>query len=55
MVRFQRRLQTVGGRSSDRHGAVNTLLSPWSAGVLERRFRIDDPVGAIAVHGVCGV
>ena len=23
--------------------------------ILERRFRIDDPVGAIAVHGVCGI
>jgi ammonium transporter, Amt family len=23
--------------------------------MLERRFRIDDPVGAIPVHGACGV
>jgi len=23
--------------------------------ILERRFRIDDPVGAIAVHGICGI
>ncbi len=23
--------------------------------MLERHFRIDDPVGAIAVHGVCGI
>jgi Amt family ammonium transporter len=23
--------------------------------VIERQFRIDDPVGAISVHGVCGV
>jgi len=22
---------------------------------LERRFRIDDPVGAITVHGICGI
>jgi Amt family ammonium transporter len=36
-------------------GVVAGGLVPWSAGVLERRFRIDDPVGAIAVHGVCGV
>jgi Amt family ammonium transporter len=35
-------------------GLVAGILVPWSAGVLERRYRIDDPVGAIAVHGVCG-
>lgn len=23
--------------------------------IIERRFHIDDPVGAIAVHGVCGL
>jgi Amt family ammonium transporter len=25
-----------------------------SAGIVERRFKIDDPVGAISVHGTCG-
>jgi len=35
-------------------GVVAGLLVPWSVGVLERRFRVDDPVGAIAIHGVCG-
>jgi Amt family ammonium transporter len=35
-------------------GVVAGLLVAWSVGVLERRLRIDDPVGAIAVHGVGG-
>ncbi len=30
------------------------LLGPWAAGMIER-FGIDDAVGAVAVHGVCGV
>lgn len=30
------------------------LVVGWVA-VMERRLRIDDPVGAIAVHGVCGL
>ncbi|HEV3255330.1 MAG TPA: ammonium transporter [Gemmataceae bacterium] len=36
-------------------GAVAGLVVVWSALTLERFFRIDDPVGAIAVHGVSGV
>ena len=36
-------------------GIVAGALVPWSVELLERRFRLDDPVGAIAVHGVCGV
>ena len=35
-------------------GAIAGLLVAWAVIQLERRFRIDDPVGAIAVHGVCG-
>jgi Amt family ammonium transporter len=35
-------------------GVVAGLLVPTSVELLERRMRIDDPVGAIAVHGVCG-
>jgi len=46
------------------------FVQPWAAAVIgliagvivieavwmvERRFHIDDPVGAIAVHGVCGI
>src|SRR5512142_744573 len=36
-------------------GLVAGVLVVWSVGALERRFRVDDPVGAISVHGVCGV
>ncbi len=36
-------------------GVVAGLLVPWAVSGLERRFRVDDPVGAIAIHGVCGV
>ena len=35
-------------------GVVAGLLVPWMVGLLERRARIDDPVGAITVHGACG-
>jgi Amt family ammonium transporter len=35
-------------------GAVAGLLVAWTVILLERRFRIDDPVGAVAVHGACG-
>jgi len=35
-------------------GAIAGLLVVAAVLTLERRFRIDDPVGAIAVHGVCG-
>ncbi len=35
-------------------GVVAGLLVVSSAQILERRLRIDDPVGAVAVHGVCG-
>jgi Amt family ammonium transporter len=36
-------------------GAIAGLLVVWAVLELERRFRIDDPVGAVAVHGACGV
>jgi Amt family ammonium transporter len=35
-------------------GVIAGLLVAWSVGALEQRWRIDDPVGAISVHGVCG-
>jgi len=36
-------------------GVIAGLIVVAAVLVLERRFRIDDPVGAIAVHGVCGI
>jgi ammonia channel protein AmtB len=30
------------------------MLAVWSGIWIERRLRIDDAVGAVAVHGVCG-
>jgi Amt family ammonium transporter len=35
-------------------GVVAGFLVVRGAELLERRLRIDDPVGAIAVHGICG-
>jgi Amt family ammonium transporter len=35
-------------------GVVAGLLVPFFVELIERRLRVDDPVGAIAVHGVCG-
>ncbi len=36
-------------------GFVAGLLVVWTVHLLERRLRVDDPVGAVAVHGACGV
>ena len=36
-------------------GVVAGLLVVFSVMTIETRFRIDDPVGAVAVHGVCGI
>ncbi len=36
-------------------GVIAGLIVVASVLVIERRFRIDDPVGAISVHGVCGL
>jgi Amt family ammonium transporter len=35
-------------------GVIAGLIVVGSVLELERHFRIDDPVGAISVHGVCG-
>lgn len=36
-------------------GAVAGTIVVFSVAILDRTLRIDDPVGAISVHGVCGV
>src|SRR6202022_1292995 len=36
-------------------GVIAGLIVVWRVIELERRFRIDDPVGAVAVHGACGI
>jgi len=35
-------------------GALAGLLVCWSVFFVERTLRVDDPVGAISVHGTCG-
>jgi ammonia channel protein AmtB len=30
------------------------MLAVWAGGYIEKKLRLDDAVGAIAVHGVCG-
>jgi len=35
-------------------GLIAGLIVPNAVMLIERRLRIDDPVGAIAVHGCCG-
>jgi len=36
-------------------GAVSGVLVVWTSLILDRRFHIDDPAGAIAVHGFNGI
>jgi ammonium transporter, Amt family len=36
-------------------GSIAGVIVVESVFFIERRFKIDDPVGAISVHGVCGV
>ncbi|MCC5862119.1 MAG: ammonium transporter [Gammaproteobacteria bacterium] len=36
-------------------GAIGGLIAVGSIVLLDRKFRIDDPVGAISVHGVAGI
>jgi ammonium transporter, Amt family len=35
-------------------GAIAGILVVGSISVVERRLHVDDPVGAVSVHGVCG-
>jgi Amt family ammonium transporter len=45
----------VGPAAAVLIGVVAGMLVVASVLMLERHFRIDDPVGAISVHGVCGL
>ena len=36
-------------------GLIGGLLFVWTSDQLEQRLHIDDPLSAIAVHGVCGI
>ena len=45
----------VGPAAAVLIGVIAGLMTVWSVLELERRFRVDDPVGAIAVHAVCGL
>jgi ammonium transporter, Amt family len=45
----------VGPAAAVLIGVIAGLVTVGSVLELERRFRVDDPVGAIAVHGVCGL
>lgn len=36
-------------------GAVAGTIVVFAVAIIDRKLRIDDPVGAISVHGVCGV
>jgi Amt family ammonium transporter len=36
-------------------GAIAGIILCFASSFIERVIKIDDPVGAIAVHGVCGV
>jgi Amt family ammonium transporter len=44
----------VGSWAAVLIGLVAGFLVVISASIVERRFHIDDPVGAISVHGTCG-
>ena len=36
-------------------GAIAGVLVIWSVFFFEKTAKVDDPVGAISVHGVCGI
>jgi len=35
-------------------GSLAGVLVVYAAGFIENKLKVDDPVGAVAVHGVCG-
>ena len=36
-------------------GAIAALVCIWACSFVERKLKIDDPVGAFGVHGACGI
>jgi len=36
-------------------GAIAGVLVVFAVEIIDKKLRVDDPVGAVAVHGVCGV
>lgn len=46
---------SVSGKSAVLIGLIAGILVYASCLFIERKLKIDDPVGAISVHGVCGV
>jgi Amt family ammonium transporter len=44
----------VGPEAAVLIGVIAGFIVVWTVLMLERRFRIDDPIGAIPVHGACG-
>ena len=36
-------------------GIIAGVIVDWSVIAIERHLRVDDPVGAIAAHGACGI
>ena len=36
-------------------GLISGILMLYSVEIIDQKLKIDDPVGAISVHGVCGI
>lgn len=45
---------SVSGISAVVIGAIAGIIVVFSVVIIDNKFKIDDPVGAISVHGVCG-
>jgi Amt family ammonium transporter len=45
----------VNARDAFVIGAIAGVLVVWAVGFIDRKLRVDDPVGAVAVHGVNGL
>ena len=36
-------------------GGIGGVIVAFSIEIIDRKFRVDDPVGAVSVHGTCGI